>query len=734
ENVFIYNSSQSVLTNAQGRADIGDFGKTDSLNFQHASYKLLKASYTDIEGLGYEVSLTEGVQDIREIVISANRWGQKKEEVPARISTISRKEVMFANPQTAADLLNATGEVYIQKSQLGGGSPMIRGFATNRVLISVDGVRMNTAIFRSGNIQNVISLDPFAIENTEVLFGPGSVMYGSDAIGGVMSFQTLAPKLSPGDHTLVTGSSVMRYSSANNERTGHFDINVGRKKWAVLTGFSQFDYNDLRMGKYGPDEYKRPFYVQRIDSLDVVVTNDDPLVQRPTGYSQTNIMQKIRFRPNDKWDFSYGFHYSTTSDYSRYDRLIRLKKGLPRSAEWYYGPQEWIMNNLNITHSAASGPYDQAFIRLAYQTFEECRIDRDMNDNERRRRVERVNASSVNLDFIKSTGKKGKLFYGLETVYDEVISTGTNKDISTNAVTEGPSRYPQSTWTSYAAYLTYQLKVSEKILMQIGARYNRFLLEAEFDTTYYPFPFTTAGLNKGALTGSAGAIYKPAESWAINVNVSTGFRSPNVDDVGKVFDSEPGSVVVPNPDLEAEYATNSEIGIAKIFGEWLKIDLTGYYTILQNALVRRDYTLDGLDSIVYDGEMSRVQAIQNAAEAYVYGMQAGICVKHSSGFGITSRINYQKGEEELDDGTTSPLRHAAPWFGSSHLTYSAHKLKLDLYAVYNGEVSYENLAEEEKGKDYMYAADKDGNPFSPASSRIPSAASRRAELSGSRWS
>ncbi len=110
---------------------------------------------------------------------------------------------------------------------------MFRGFATNRLLYSVDGVRMNNAIFRGGNIQQVISLDPFAIENTEIFFGPGSLVYGSDAIGGVMSFQTIVPKFSLTNEPLITGQAVARLSSANKEKTGHFDINVGWKKMGL---------------------------------------------------------------------------------------------------------------------------------------------------------------------------------------------------------------------------------------------------------------------------------------------------------------------------------------------------------------------------------------------------------------------------------------------------------------------------------------------------------------------
>src|SRR5690554_4055415 len=106
------------------------------------------------------------------------------------------------------------------------------------------------------------------------------------------------------------------------------------------------------------------------------------------------------------------------------------------------------------------------------------------------------------------------------------------------------------------------------------------------------------------------------------MNASTAFRSPNVDDIGKVFDSEPGAVVIPNPELRAEYAYNAEIGMATVLWKAVKLDLTGYYTLLDHALVRRDFTLNGQDSILYDGELSQVQAVQNAAIARVYGVQA----------------------------------------------------------------------------------------------------------------
>ncbi len=702
-----------TTTNAKGQADISAFKGALIIEIRSLGFRTAYLSFADFSKAGFQLKMIPSSLNIDGVVVSATRWNQSTGSVPSKIITLSPREIALQNPQTAADLLSVSGKVFIQKSQQGGGSPMIRGFATNRLLYTIDGVRMNTAIFRSGNIQNVISLDPFTIENAEVLFGPGSVIYGSDAIGGVMSFQTLTPQLSLEDTPLITGKAVTRYSSANNEKTAHFNVNLGWRRWALVSSISTNDFGDLRMGSDGPDEYLRPFYVQRIDSTDVVVTNDDPRVQRPSGYSQINMMQKIRFKPDEAWDFQYGFHFSETSEYSRYDRHIRYKKGLPRYGEWAYGPQKWMMNNLNINHHGSNQLYDQFSIRLAVQSFEESRISRDINKSNREIRVEEVDAYSANFDLTKTVNAKNKLYYGVEFVSNDVVSTGTDENISTGVSAPGPSRYPQATWNSYGAYITGQSKLTDRFILQAGLRFSHFSLDGTFDTTFYPFPFTKAEMSKGSLTGSLGFVYRPTDEWVFSMNASTAFRAPNVDDVGKVFDSEPGAVTVPNPELEAEYAYNGDISIARVFGESVKIDLTAYYTLLNNAMVRRDFRLNGLDSIMYDGTLSQVQAIQNAAKANVYGLQAGIEIRLPEGFGFSADLNYQVGEEELDDGTTSPSRHAAPFYGISKLTYNAHKLNMQLYAVFSGEKSFENLPEEEKAKTEIYAVDPDGNPYSP---------------------
>lgn len=708
------NGKTFAATDDKGQADISDFEGAEKIEIRSLGYETVQVSYAVIQAASFEVKLVSTNVNLDAVVVSATRWNQENQDVPSKIVSISARSVALQNPQTAADLLTVSGKVFMQKSQQGGGSPMIRGFATNRLLYTVDGIRMNTAIFRGGNIQNVISLDPFAMESTEIFFGAGSVIYGSDAVGGVMSFRTLTPQLSLNDKPHFSGKAVTRYSSANNEFTGHFDFGVGWKKFAMVSSATYSRFGDLKMGTYGPDEYLRPFYVARQDSMDVVVTNDDSRVQKPSGYTQMNVMQKFRYSPTDKWNIEYGFHWSETSSYSRYDRHIRYRNGLPRYGEWSYGPQKWMMNSLSVTHKGNNLVYDQMSLRLAHQFFSESRISRDFNDDQRETRLEEVYAYSGNLDFVKSIGNKNKLYYGFEVVWDDVHSLGIDENISTGVEFEGASRYPRSNWSSYGVYVSDQFRVHQKVTLQAGLRYNHFMLNADFDTTFYPLPFTEAKLSNGALTGSFGLVYRPSKTWVLSANFGTAFRSPNVDDVGKVFDSEPGAVTVPNPDLKAEYAYNVDVSIAKVIADVVKLDLTGYYTILTNALVRRNYTLNGLDSIMYDGELSQVQAMQNAAVANVYGIQAGVEVKLPLGFTLSSDFNWQVGREELDNGETSASRHAAPWFGTSRLSYRYKTFNLELNSQYSGQVSYEDLPVSEQGKTEIYATDDNGNPYSPS--------------------
>lgn len=713
--VAVYNQDKTISTisDLDGVVILDSFSETDVITFKHLSFHIITTKKSELANI---LKLVPNAQDLEEVVISASKFEQNKKEVPQKIVSIKSEDIIFQNPQTSADLLQNSGQVFVQKSQLGGGSPMIRGFSTNRLLISVDGVRMNNAIFRGGNLQNVISIDPFSVQNTEVILGAGSVIYGSDAIGGVMNFYTHKPQLSTTDSLQVKTNLLARYATANKEKTGHVDINLGFKKWAFYTSVSYTDFEDLKMGKYGPDDYLRPEYVITQNGIDQIVQNEDPRLQRFTGYHQVNLLQNIHYKADERLSFDLGLHYSTTSDYPRYDRLIRYRDGQLRSAEWYYGPQRWFLGNFQLTKlSSHSSFYDKIKFTAAYQNFQESRIDRSFQSEIRRIREENVDAISANLDLEKSISERSKVFYGFEYIYNKVGSKGREVHIVDGTSMAAASRYPDgASWQSMAAYVSYKHKPNKQFTFQAGARYNHIVIKADLteNNRFYNFPFYEADINTGALTGTAGLSWEVNKIMQWKLNATTAFRAPNIDDVGKVFDSEPGAVVVPNAHLKPEHAYGGELGLVLNFEDIVKLDLATYYTYLDNALVRRDFTIDGASEIIYDGELSKVQAIQNASKAWIYGFEAGMEINMSKQLQFTSQYSIVGGTEEDEAGEEVPVRHVAPAFGNAHLIWKNEQLKFDGYVNFNGELSNEDLSP--SVAEYLFAEDENGNPYAPS--------------------
>ena len=713
--VFNKNQTTTEVTDEDGLVNLDKFLDTELIFFQHISFNL-KSLKKEKVNTNY-IYLESNQLGLDEVIISASNFKQNKREIPKSIAIVNADQIKFNNPQTSADLLENTGKVYIQKSQLGGGSPMIRGFSTNRLLISIDGVRMNNAIFRGGNLQNVISIDPLSIEKTEVILGAGSTIYGSDAIGGVMSFYTKRPKLSYTDSLIVDSNVMLRYATANQEKTAHVDVNLGLKKWGFLTNVTYTDFNDLRMGSHGPAEYLRPEYVVTENNQDVIIENNNPKIQKFTGYNQINLMQKVAYKPKDNLDFDLGLFYTTTSDYPRYDRLIRYRGDNLRSAEWNYGPQRWFMSNLKVTKTSSKATfYDNIKATFAYQNFEESRIDRDFEDIIRNIHEESVNALSFNLDLEKDLSKKSSLFYGFEYVFNKVNSIGYTENIEDNTTENTVSRYPDgATWKSTAIYANYKYKPNQKFVLQSGLRYNNVTQSANFtaNNQYLNLPFDQSKINADALTASTGITWLPNDILQWKLNLSTAFRAPNIEDVGKVFDSEPGSVVVPNNNLNPEYAYNGELGLKLNFNKKVVFDLATYYTYLDNALVRRDGDLNGETEIIYNNELSNVQSIQNASKSWIYGFEFAALWNISDQLKLTSRYNFIGGTEETD-GIEVPVRHVAPNFGDTHLMWQSDKFKLDGFVNYNNKLSFTQLAPSETEKDYIYALDENGNPYSPS--------------------
>jgi hemoglobin/transferrin/lactoferrin receptor protein len=681
--------SNCFVTNENGILTLGQFSESDSISFYHVSYYQKKIPYKYLIDNNYKVFLHEKSYSLEEIIFSANKFEEKRKDIAQNIQVISSKEITNLNQQNTADLLQSTGNIFVQKSQLGGGSPVIRGFETNKVLLVVDGVRMNNAIYRGGHLQNILTIDNTVLEKTELIFGPGSVIYGSDALGGVMHFFTKNPKLSLDSTLFVSCNSFIRYSTANQEKTGHIDFNFGRKYLASLTSITYSDFGDLRQGASRNPFYgnwgKREFYVQRINGRDSVIANPNSTIQKTSGYKQYDILQKFLFKQSEKITHVVNFQFSNSSNIPFYARLQQTVDSKPRFAEWYYGPQKRIFSSYTLNVCSTTKMFNSFRIILAYQNIEESRNDRRLNSILLNSRTENLNIATVNFDLEKRI-LKHEIRYGIEASFNSVKSNATTTDIREGRTFKLNTRYPDggSTYQSIAGYVSHSLEINKKLILNDGVRLSMVNLNSKFiDKTFFPFPFNEVSQSNSAFSGNIGLVYMPTNSWRITSLVSSGFRAPNVDDLSKVFESVRGNIIVPNPNLKPEFTYNLDLGISKSINDNATIGINGFYTIYKNVITTSSSNFNGKDSIFYDGQLSKVTSNLNANEAYIYGYNSFLSADISEFVSLYSCFNYTYARIKTDS-INYPLDHIPPTFGKTSLVLKKQRFRGEFYAMYNG--------------------------------------------------
>ena len=715
--------NKSVVTNNKGQASLTELDKSDSLHIYNIGYYSKKTLATENNT---NIYLSARMVMLDEIVFSANKSEEKKTDVPYTIEVIKQKDIEFGNQPTSAELLQNTGAVFVQKSQMGGGSPILRGFEANKTLIVVDGVRMNNAIYRGGHLQDVITLDANMLERTEVIFGPSSTMYGSDALGGVMHFYTKNAEFSSDDKLLVKANTFARYSSATNENTGHIDLNIGLKKFASMTNVTYSKFGDLMSGStklngYYGTGWDRPYYVERINNRDTMLRNANDNLQKGSGYDQLDVMQKFAIKTGDHLSHNINIQYSQSGNINRYDRLTErsnsLKGADPLSnkykfAEWYYGPQKRLMAAYTLNYDAKTIFTDNIKLILAYQKIDQDRISRRFQTNNRTTQMEDVTVLSANIDAFKEIKEKHELHYGFEVTSNDVKSTANSFNLATNTKTTAATRYADggNTMSTAAVYVTHAWEISDNFIITDGIRYTYNTLKSTFkDTSFFKFPFKTAEQNNSAITGNLGFTWKADNDYKVSLLANTGFRTPNVDDMSKVFESSGSFLIVPNNEIKPEYAYNFEMNISKVFQGKYKFDLTGFYSMLENALVLRDFKLNGKDSATFNGVKTKVQAMQNADRAYIYGVSAGVQFDFNEHISFKSIINYTYGRYIISkQDTVVPLDHIPPVFGQSSLVYKNKNTDAEFFIRYNGKKTLADYST--SGEDNLQYATPNGMP------------------------
>ena len=695
--IFNENKSQSIITDLDGVVDLSLFSSDENIYFQLLGYSTLKILKIEVLN-GTTIYLQSESQNLEEVILSVARSESNVNQIAEKVSVIKSEDLFLSSPASGAELLELSPGVRVQKSQGGGGSPIIRGFEANRVLIVVDGVRMNNAIYRSGHLQNSITIDPNNIERAEVIFGSSSVGYGSDALGGVIHYYTKSPILK--DSEKIKSSFTSNYTSANQGLSNNFITNYSSENWGSITSISISKFGDIKMGENREHGFKSwgltPLYSEnsRYSYYSQPSSNSNENIQKNTGYSQVDLFQKFLVKIGDTNLLNINIQFSESSDIDRFDQLSITKGNSLKFSEWYYGPQKRLLISPSLKIFPNRKFMKKGVITFGFQKINESRIKRKFNSFNRSHQIENLKVFSLNGDFDTSFNNDHSISYGIESTYnynyskayDQIIEIQGNQVTGLGNKFAIPTRYPSdgSSYTSFASYVNWSWNMSEFFTFNIGTRLTFTGLKASWNDIISVNPqLSEVNLNSKALTTTVSIKLRPSKRVQINTVLSSGFRNPNIDDIGKIRENN-GLLVVPNTFLKPEYAYNLDLGIDfRSLNNKNYISLRGFSTIISRHIGRdefvvfSDITTPDLSTVIYNEEEVTTISNKNLGNRFIHGFSIDGFTKMTNSLKFDYSMTYTKGDDNENYG---PLPSISPLFGSFALSYS--KKGVNLKAIY----------------------------------------------------
>ena len=684
----------TLITNKSGVLNFKSISNFDSLSLILSDTII---SMTHFEILNNNYQFFSSISNYKSLPIFEAKV-ESNTQLPIGLSELNHqvvksKEIYNSNVSTGAELLLLSDGVTIQKSSFGGGSPIIRGFEANRILLMVDGVRMNNAIYRGGHLQNSITVDPFILESCDVIFGPSAVSYGSDAIGGVIHYKTKDPTLlNTNDTSSFSGLYFTRFNSATNELSNHINFNLSGKNVASLTSITYKKFGDVSMGKNRVHGFQNwglhNFYTEFNNFQDTMIANSNPSIQRGVGFNQIDLTNKILFKLNTTSKLIINSQFSSSSNLQRLDQLNNLTlNNLPEYSQWNYGPQKRLLNSIAFSSSFSSILFDDIRAVFSHQYIQESRITRRFNSFFQKNSVENVNVLGSNIQFSKSIGANSRLDYGTETYYNNVDSRAYELNLLDSTTSSINSRYPNGGSNTFfpSIYGSYNLK-KNKLSLIGGIRYTWNQASAIFNDTLLDFLSDDFEIKRHSLSVSISSYFYPNETTKIFLDLSTGFRAPNIDDLGKVFIKDQ-FLTVPNSQLVPEYAYNFSLGIGKKINFnniQFSFSSSSFLTILDNVITKQSLEINGSSLIYYDSNYYEILANQNNAVGIVYGLSGSLSITFFKNLKVHSSLCYTSGILEKEE---IPMSHIPPLFGKLNLNYIFKKFEFQILNNFNAEKS-----------------------------------------------
>jgi len=624
-----------------------------------------------LSGAGRPSERVSPGRSLPEVVVTASRMEEDPFRSPRAVSVVDREEVerRLDSASTAAELLRGEPGVFVQQTGRRGGAPIIRGLIGKFILPMYDGIRLTDGTIFAGPNSFFNNVDRLTIDHIEIVRGPASVLYGSDAIGGTINMIPKRYDRFPGEFELHAGARTI-WESAANQYTQRVEAKGGRAPFNFYVGGTFVDSDDVRGGR-------------DLDRLS------------NTSWREKNVDARLGFDLGEGQLLEASYWRTQKEDVYRFDQPWKN----PHVNDWWRAHTSLYLTSAGLRKRMAKTPLSTTQLAsLSYKgkdTFSFCRDFQAKlywrGESEKRvrgseqtattredRETRRRDVFGAGAQFTSPLGRKNRVVYGFQGRLDEVDSGRSVRETfdkatgrSVGVVTRTP-RNPDARVYDLGVFLLDEYKGFDKLTLSAGLRFNYTKITSDPTASTTPSPLTPDQLDIdadfSALTWSLGAVYELTRRLNAVANVASGFRSPSVSDMLRTGAFSYG-VGVPSPGLDPEKAITWDLGL-KARSERFQGSLTGFYTDLRDLIESKPGTFGGSDFIDLNGDGikqadEQVYVKENVGKAYVWGFEAEGRWKFLEGgtagdLFLMSNATFTKGRDRTNH---EPLRFIPPLNG-----------------------------------------------------------------------
>ncbi len=630
-NISIVNSTLGTVSNDEGKFTI---------NYSKKQTFSILVSCLGFESIQLDLSSGAAKNELKiklqpttihlnkSIVITATKNKLFSHKIPEAVSVLTNEELQINNPRSMAEALIGMPGVWIQKTNHGGGSPFLRGLTGNQTLLLVDGIRLNNAAFRYGPNQYFNTIDVFSVNQVEVIRGKGSVLYGSDALGGVINVITNSPEFYTGKPRLK-GRGKLKLMDKGMEQSGSGGLEFQSQNFAISGSVNHKYFGDLYAG-------------------------GDLGYERPSGYNETGTNFKAKLRLADNWLITSAFNYLIQNDVPRYDQVAQ------RGFKTYkFDPQIHRLFYSKVEYFGDSPIFKKVNFTVSNQLSDETRIIQKQESPTFNTENDVVKNYGLVLDNFSEFSKKWSAVSGLEFYSDIIHSSKIETVAETGEQTEKRGLYPDNSKMDNLALFSQHSVIFEKIRLQLGVRFNANQINSVDEQ------FGEVTLNPQSIVGNFSFQYLPNKSDNYILSVNTAFRAPNINDISSfgLFDY---GIEIPSQNLSPEKTLTFETGYKKLTDKF-SFSLFAFNTRLKDQIVRVKTKYKGDDFI--NGE--RVYTKENLARSNIFGIETESGLKLNSQLSLINSLTWLYGKNIENN---EPMRRIPPLNGKLALRYSKSQL------------------------------------------------------------